>query len=103
MLSEGHPLIGQRVARQFPGKPTTVGTITKWLPEEGEDGALFRAVHDDGDDEDLDEDEATAAVELYKQIEGQGVEEVTAPATAPPAVADETLRDAAGEYAKDDD
>ena len=29
-------------------------------------GALFHAVHDDGDEEDLDEEEAIAAVEAYK-------------------------------------
>tara|TARA_B100000524_G_scaffold304287_1_gene179331 strand:+ start:419 stop:529 length:111 start_codon:yes stop_codon:yes gene_type:complete len=29
-------------------------------------GALFHAVHDDGDEEDLDEEEAIAAVEAYQ-------------------------------------
>ena len=40
-----------------------VGQITKWLPPDGEDGALFHVRHDDGDEEDLDEEEAAVAAE----------------------------------------
>lgn len=34
-----------------------VGTIVGWLPPEGEDIALWHVVHDDGDEEDLEETE----------------------------------------------
>lgn len=34
-----------------------VGTIVGWLPPEGEDIALWHVVHDDGDEEDLEESE----------------------------------------------
>jgi hypothetical protein len=33
-----------------------------WLPPDGEDAALWRIVHDDGDTEDMDEDELTVAL-----------------------------------------
>ena len=37
-----------------------LGTVSKWLREDAEAGdeALFHCVHDDGDEEDLDEEEA---------------------------------------------
>ena len=37
-----------------------LGHITKWLPADAAagDGALFHCVHDDGDEEDLEEEEA---------------------------------------------
>jgi hypothetical protein len=34
-----------------------VGTIVGWLPPDDEDAALWRVIHDDGDEEDLDEQE----------------------------------------------
>lgn len=36
------------------------GVIVGWLPPDGEDEALWHMVHDDGDEEDLDEYEAHA-------------------------------------------
>jgi len=59
----GHRLVGQRVCRVFEGDLTS-GTITRWLPADGEDGALFHCTHDDGDEEDLEEYEAMEAMRL---------------------------------------
>jgi len=39
------------------------GTITSWAPAEGDDQALWHVVHADGDEEDLSENEAIAAIE----------------------------------------
>ena len=58
-----HPLLNARVTRSFVDNEKVVrftqGTITKWLPPDNvtEDEALFHMVHDDGDEEDLDETE----------------------------------------------
>ena len=38
------------------------GTITSWAPAEGDDQALWHVVHADGDEEDLSENEAIAAM-----------------------------------------
>ena len=61
--TDGHALIGSRVVRSFT-KRRVHATITRWLPPGAnprEDPALFRVVHDDGDEEDLEEAEAEAA------------------------------------------
>ena len=79
----GHELVGQRIKRVFGKKKRMVdATITKWLPEaRGAGGevepALFRAVHDDGDEEDLEEDEAREAVRLYAEQPAAGRLQVT--------------------------
>eukprot|EP00966_Prymnesium_polylepis_P302382 6985880-Prymnesium_polylepis.1 len=67
-LSSGHELLGARVARPF-GKRCALGTISKWVDADEAEGdpALFRAEHDDGDEEDLEEEEVRAAVALYKE------------------------------------
>lgn len=47
-----------------------VGTIVGWLPPEGEDIALWHVVHDDGDEEDLEESEVKdSLVENSENIE----------------------------------
>ena len=69
--AEGHMLIGKRVLRAFgSSKKTSVakGTVTKWLPADREEVALFRVVHDDGDEEDLEEDECKDAVEAFENL-----------------------------------
>ena len=66
MLAAGHVYVGRRVARLF-GKRLVLGTVTGWLPAckvQGEP-ALFRIVHDDGDEEDLEEEEAADAIEAF--------------------------------------
>eukprot|EP00607_Mallomonas_marina_P007746 CAMPEP_0182416520 /NCGR_PEP_ID=MMETSP1167-20130531/823_1 /TAXON_ID=2988 /ORGANISM="Mallomonas Sp, Strain CCMP3275" /LENGTH=632 /DNA_ID=CAMNT_0024589349 /DNA_START=132 /DNA_END=2030 /DNA_ORIENTATION=- len=55
-LTEGHVFLGRRVLRKF-NKRMVIGIITGWLPAEGEDIALWRVSHTDGDEEDLEEHE----------------------------------------------
>ncbi len=61
--------MGQRIARRF-GKTVVLGTVTKWLAADEATGepALFHAVHDDGDEEDLEEDEAREALAAHRQL-----------------------------------
>jgi len=54
--TSGSEFIGKKVQRTF-GKRVVYGTIVGWLPPEGEDEALWHVIHDDGDEEDLDENE----------------------------------------------
>ena len=61
----GHKWLGVLVARSF-GRTVAVGQITKWLPPDGEDGALFKAVHLDGDEEDLEDHEVVEAIQKYR-------------------------------------
>ena len=55
-LESGHEWVGQPVLRIFPTVGPSTGKITKWLPADEDDGALFRVDHDDGDKEDLEEE-----------------------------------------------
>lgn len=59
-LDEGHEWLGKRVARPFGKTKVFLGKITKWIPPDPEagDGPLFHVVHDDGDEEDLEDFEA---------------------------------------------
>jgi len=64
--TEGHEFIGQSARRFFPGVGASDGSISGWLPPEGDDPALWHMVHgDDDDEEDLDETEALFAIESY--------------------------------------
>ena len=65
--TEGHELIGLRLVREFDGAGEELATITQWLAADEASGepALFRAVHDDGDEEDLEEDEAREAIDEF--------------------------------------
>ena len=69
MLATGHVYIGRRIARLF-GRRLVLGTIAHWLPACKASGApaLFRAVHDDGDEEDLEEAEAAQAIAMYEAM-----------------------------------
>ena len=46
---------------------TSVGTVQKYLPPDGDDEVLFHILHDDGDKEDLDIHECFAAMEQYRK------------------------------------
>jgi hypothetical protein len=67
---DGHPWLGERVRRTSWATKRYAdgyhdGTLTAWLPEgEDPDGdpALWRMVHDDGDEEDLEEHEVCEAL-----------------------------------------
>jgi len=67
-LHDGHDLIGRRVLRTFDADVPVLGTLTKWMAEDPAtgDAAIFRAVHDDGDEEDLDQDEAEEGVRAFE-------------------------------------
>ena len=82
-LESGHEWVGQPVLRIFAAVGPSTGKITKWLPadEEAGEGALFHVVHDaDGDQEDLEEEEARAAIEAHRdQAEAGGSSELEQP------------------------
>ena len=63
--AEGHEWVGRRVLRYFgkrANKPSP-GLITRWQPpDDKEPDALWHMVHDDGDEEDLDEAEVNEAI-----------------------------------------
>ena len=63
----GHEFIGVRVARAIQRLIRTLGHISKWLPPDDEDEALFHMVHEDGDEEDLNEAEVRDA-ELHDMV-----------------------------------
>ena len=63
----GHCFIGERVSVIYPNGLTARGTVRQYLPPDGDDSALFRIVHDDGDSEDLDGYECFAAMEQYRK------------------------------------
>ena len=56
-LDSGHTWLGRTVLRLG-----VDAVITRWQPADGEDGVLFHVVHADGDEEDIDEDEARDAM-----------------------------------------
>ena len=96
----GHELIGRRASYKFKGYGRLVttprdrgllvisarftydgghsshrygwidGTVTAWLAADEDDPALFRIKYDDGDDNELEEDLAYAAVERHKRNSG---------------------------------
>ena len=55
-----HEWIGRRVTRVIDGIELDA-RVTKWIPADGTDPALWHVLHDDGDEEDLDEAEMQAA------------------------------------------
>jgi GNAT superfamily N-acetyltransferase len=75
----GHEWVGRRARRVWELKDDASGVvlsehnhdgnITRWIPadEEAGDQALWHMVHDDGDEEDLDEVEALGAVSQWDQ------------------------------------
>lgn len=63
--STNHESVGQRVRRFFPDHPTTDGDVRMWRPATEDGGSQFHCVHDDGDEETLDEDELEAAIAAY--------------------------------------
>ena len=70
--TEGHRFIGKRVYRTFPNGQIAQGVVEKYVPSDGEDGALFHILHDDGDAEDLDETECSKAIEEHRRMNVTG-------------------------------
>ena len=77
-FTSGHPWIGQRLRRIFTdaSSGTTViadGRVTSWLPADAEsDPALWHMLHDDGDEEYLDEAEVAVALAEIKRAKHGG-------------------------------
>ena len=69
-LESGSEWLQRRVATRHGNGVVSVGTLTKWVPADGEDEALWHMAHDDGDGEDLDEAEVEAALKLYAEVAG---------------------------------
>jgi hypothetical protein len=69
-LTSGHEWIGKQVLRNLDGIEIHA-RVTKWAPAEGSDPALWHVVHDDQDEEDLDETDMLAALEAFEQRAGQ--------------------------------
>jgi hypothetical protein len=62
----GHRWLGKKVRRIFfPGVETNA-VIVAWVPEEGDDQALWHVRHPDGDEEDLEAYEVEAGFEALK-------------------------------------
>ena len=74
-LESGSEWLQRRVATRHGDGVVSVGTLTKWVPADGEDEALWHMAHDDGDGEDLDEAEVEAAMKLYAEVAGEEVAE----------------------------
>jgi hypothetical protein len=67
-LTAGHMWVGQAVTRFFLAVGFVQGTITCWQPPTPDgDPPQWRMVHDDGDEEDLDEQEASDALALRQE------------------------------------
>jgi hypothetical protein len=71
--TEGHEWIGERVLRVFESGATAGAKVSKWMPanlDAEDEPALWHIVHDDGDEEDLEEYEMVDAMgALAKQTE----------------------------------
>eukprot|EP00941_MAST-03F_sp_MAST-3F-sp1_P003515 g3515.t1 len=65
---KGHEWIGKRVRRILPGYGVTDGKIVRWIPagDDTDEEALWHMVHDDGDEEDLDEKEMIEALKNFE-------------------------------------
>jgi hypothetical protein len=66
-LTAGNEHLGKRVLRTFKGRGRGAerkvwGDVVGWLPAAGDDEALWRVRHSDGDEEDLDEGELTESL-----------------------------------------
>ena len=74
---KGDPYIGRTIVRRFtgsesaPGRRSVVARIVAHMPEDGEDKALWHAVHEDGDSEDLSEAEVSSGIHLHELRHGQ--------------------------------
>ena len=56
------PHVGSRVSLHFDGTGTSEAVVTRYLPLDADEPALWHVVHDDGDEEDLEEGELLEAI-----------------------------------------
>ena len=71
----------EHVARKHNGRLHS-GLIIEWAPGTTEDAAMWHMAHDDGDEEDLNEAEVTAAMALYAREFGPGKRKTAAAGTS---------------------
>ena len=64
--TSGHEFVGKRIRQHFTGHGFSLGTITKWAADDGDDAAMFHVIHDDGDEEDLDERGVVIGIRAFK-------------------------------------
>jgi len=64
--TEGHKWLGQRV-RRFHETGYTDGTLTRWMPADGDEAPIWRMLHDDDDEEDLEAYEVERALHALKK------------------------------------
>jgi len=72
LMQSEHTYVGRRLLLRH-GSTLIGARVTGWYPADmnGEDEALWHVVHDDGDEEDLDEQEVCAAIKLA-EVTGDG-------------------------------
>jgi hypothetical protein len=63
--TDGHEFVNKRIRQHFTGHGFTLGTITKWVPQDVDDPAMFHVIHDDGDEEDLDEMSVVVGIRAF--------------------------------------
>ena len=71
-VAEGRAKVGERLLLQIDsdrGELTSLATVVGYLPEEGDDFAMWRVAHDDGDEQDL----VTPAIEAYNARDADGL------------------------------
>lgn len=74
--SEGSEYVGQRVLRKFGRHRHATGVVKGWVPADENEGlTLWHVIHDDGDEEDLDETEVKRAIEEAQAASAMIVEQ----------------------------
>lgn len=75
-LNTGSDYIGRKVRRQFGRKKPIIGTVVGWAPQVKYDPAIWHIVHDDGDQEDLEEEELQEYLIDEDEVGGAGTKVV---------------------------
>ena len=63
----------------FDGLGASEGRVTRYMPPEADEPALWHVVHDDGDEEDLEHDELRDALGLMAQRPSDGLQDCAGP------------------------
>ena len=69
------PHVGSRVSLHFDGLGASEGVVMRYLPADGEDPALWHVLHDDGDEEDLEEGELLEAIAQLRARPADGLQD----------------------------
>ena len=71
---EAGPHVGARIRQYFAGVGASEGTVVGYLPPDGADMALWHILHDDGDQEDLEESELEEAMRRVGEAPRDGLQ-----------------------------